>query len=599
MQIDRTFVEQVKREISLESYISRFTRIERRGKRYFSLCPFHNEKTPSFTISPELQLYHCFGCGKSGDLFKFVMEYERVDFNRAKEILSEYSGIPIYTNVSGTKKQDEENQELYRMNQLACEYFIENLKSDEGKGALSYLKERGITDFEIQNFKIGYSMPSYDSFIKKLVDNPKRKEKALKLGLIKESSKGREHYYDFYRNRIIFPIQDLQNRIIGFGGRLLGELGKEAKYINSPASSIYDKGKTFYNLSNAVEYIRKTRIAILVEGYMDVIGLFSKGFENVVAPLGTSLTDSQVRIIKNYADKMVIMLDGDTAGKRAAIKACEICLKEGLMAEVVSLENGTDPYELAHTKTKREIDEMISQAMPLSKFLLIETMENANSYSIPEKKKKALENLFSLVKGMRNETDRQSYLTEGAKILGIEASAVLKDFSKGNYRSLGISNSQTSVHSKTNHRTKISKEVLLERHIISKVILNNQLFKYADKIWELEFQDPENAFLWEYIYTKFVNNESVSSELISASEISDSIKENMIPLLIQEREIDLKSSNTESIESIFIELVKKHRILIYEKEMQKINLKTNMPNAQKHNQLKLLKEKIDNLKKNL
>ncbi|MCB1193298.1 MAG: DNA primase [Leptospiraceae bacterium] len=596
MQIDRSFIDRIKREVSLEGYISRFTKIERRGKRYFALCPFHNEKTPSFTISPELQLYHCFGCGKSGDLFKFVMEYERVDFNRAREILSEYSGIPVYTKISGADKLYEEKQELYHFNQIACEYFVESLNSDYGKSARKYLQDRGLSSFEIQNFKIGYALPGFNSFIDKFGNNPKQQEMALKLGLIKESSNQKGNYYDFYRNRVMFPILDLKNHIVGFGGRLLGE-SNEAKYINSPSSIIYDKGGMFYNLPNAIESIRKTRVAILVEGYMDVIGLFSKRFENVVAPLGTSLTQAQIRMIKNYADKMVIMLDGDNAGKKAAVRACEVCLKEGLNAEVVLLSEGIDPYDLSQSKSKHEIDEILLNALPLSKFLLSETMEYANKQSIPEKKKKALEKLFSLVKEMGSETDKQSYLIEGAKILGLEESAVLKDFSKGEYHSIAVSQKYNPSPKILDKKIKPSKEVLCERYIIAKVILYNEFFKYADKIWELEFQDSENAFLWEYIYTKFVNGEPVTPDIASSSELSDSTMENLIPLLIEEKEINLQTSNLESLESIFIGLIQQHRISIYEKKIQKIKLKTELSNDEKHNQIKSLKEIIDKLKK--
>ncbi len=569
MQNSSDFVPRVKREVGLEVYISRFVKLKKNGKRLLGLCPFHTEKSPSFTISPELSVYHCFGCGKSGDLFRFVMDFERVDFNRAKEILSEYSGIPIKESAGANNEFAEKNF-LYALNQKFLEQFIRNLNSDDGKLARQYLKSRHILEPEILHFKIGYTLPGFDNW-KKMSLSEEEIKGAVKLGLLKVSANNRNHYYDFYRERIMFPIFETGGKVAGFGGRTINP-SDEAKYINSPASLIYDKGKMFYNLYNAQNSIRKTKTAILVEGYLDVIGLFSKEFDNAIAPLGTSLTEKQVRTLKNYADKVTILFDGDNAGKKAAFRATEICIKENLPSEVILLENGVDPFDLSNQKTRIEILDLFSKPISSSDFVIQETMQNTTPASKPEQKKKAIENLFQFIKTLEKETDKQSYLAEGAKHLGLSFAAILNDFKKEvvpNFESKKDDN-KTKPVAKPNST---SPAIKYERKLISMLILNDSLIHYIHEVLDQEFFDSESSILRDLIYNRFLNNEEISYEAIRDSGIDDSTMTSINPFIFDE--LDAKDLPEEEKELIFKEALLQQRKFVIDSEISKLSLNQN------------------------
>lgn len=580
MQTGTDFVSQVKQQINIDAYISRFVKLKKQGKRFSGLCPFHGEKTPSFYVSPDLGVYHCFGCGKSGDLFKFVMDFERVDFNRAKEILSEYSGIPL--KVSGHSDLNEKNA-MYALNQKFLEFYIQNLKSDQGRQAREYLKARKISESEIEYFKLGYSLPGFDNWTKLSLSQPEIKI-ALKLGLLKENQNTPNRFYDFYRDRIMFPIFETSGKVCGFGGRRIQD-SEEAKYINSPASLVYDKGKMFYNLSHAQNSIRKTRTAILVEGYLDVLGLFSREFDNVVAPLGTALTDKQVRTIKNYADKVLILFDGDNAGKKAALRATEICIRENLPTEILLLENGKDPFDLSREKTRVEILEVFSKTITASDFVIQETIQNTNSQSKPEQKKKAVENLFQFIKTLEKETDKQSYLAEGAKHLGLSFSALLNDFKKEsipNFEPQKDDNKYKPVAKKD-----LSPAVKCERKLISMLILNDSLLHHIKDLQDLEFLDSESSILRDLIYNRYLDNQEISYESIFQSEeIDEEILSVITPYMMEE--VESKELSEEEKELIFKEALLQQRKFVIETEINKLSLSQNYIEDAKTNLEKLM-----------
>ncbi|MBK8395377.1 MAG: DNA primase [Leptospiraceae bacterium] len=569
MQNSSDFVSRVKREVGLEAYISRFVKLKKQGKRLLGLCPFHSEKSPSFTISPDLAVYHCFGCGKSGDLFRFVMDFERVDFNRAKEVLSEYSGIPLKESL-GANNEFAEKTFLYSLNQKFLEYFIRNLNSEEGKVARQYLKSRHISEPEILHFKIGYSLPGFDNW-KKMNLSEEEVKGAVKLGLMKISANNRNHYYDFYRERIMFPIFEPGGKVAGFGGRTINP-SDEAKYINSPASIVYDKGKMFYNLYNAQNSIRKTKTAILVEGYLDVIGLFSKEFDNVIAPLGTSLTEKQVRTLKNYADKVTVLFDGDNAGRKAAFRATEICIKENLPSEVILLENGVDPFDLSNQKTRIDILDLFSKPISSSDFVIQETMQNTTPASKPEQKKKAIENLFQFIKTLEKETDKQSYLAEGAKHLGLSFAAILNDFKKEvvpNFESKKDDNKSKPVVKSTS----TSPAIKYERKLISMLILNDSLIHNIHQVLDQEFFDSESSILRDLIYNRFLNSEEINYESIRDSGIDDSTLVAINPFIFDE--LDAKELPEEEKELIFKEALLQQRKFVIDSEISKLSLSQN------------------------
>lgn len=529
MQSPNEFVDKVKREVSLESYISRYVKLKRTGKRSVGLCPFHSEKSPSFSVSVDLQLFHCFGCGKSGDIFTFIQEYEKVDFKKSLEIISEYSGIPLqkFSNSEDANVK----KKLYELNEKFLSYFQENLSGSEGLVAREYLKKRGIEKTSILTFELGYALPGFDNFIRSVVRDEESIQLAQKLGLLKQSQNRGNAPYDFYRDRIIFPIKDPSGKVVGFGGRIFKD-SEEAKYINSPASPIYEKGRMFYGLYQSQTAIRKSRVAILVEGYLDVIGLNAKGIETAIAPLGTSLTSAQVRSIKNYADSVKLVFDGDKAGKIAALRASEICLREGVQAEIVVLETGVDPFDLSIAKSLPEISEIFHNTIQHSDFLLQETLHHTHKLSSPDEKKKAIESLFSFIKTLERETDQQMYLSEGARHLGLSISAVINDFKRGTGLSLRDAKVDTKKASNASVK-KVSASSAYCRKILSFLLMYPDLFRYIQEIQGLEMNDRESAYLWEILYTSYINSETISPEILQEDGFPEEIRSCFMPYLLE------------------------------------------------------------------
>lgn len=570
MYSNRDFIDRIKREVPLETYISRYITLSRRGKRLLGLCPFHKEKTPSFTVSPDLQLFHCFGCQKSGDLFKFVMEYDRVDFNQAKQTLSEYSGI-VEAHSPKFQSDSHEKNDFYTLNELVCNYFHNNLKSEQGREAKEYLFKRGITNSEIDYFHLGYALHGFDNLIRTVLKDNSKVQHALKLGLLKENSSKKGQYYDFYRNRIIFPIRDTMNRISGFGARDISGSTTEAKYINSPASVVYDKGKMFYNLNLAANSIRQSRTVIIVEGYLDVIGLTNLEVQNVVAPLGTAITENQIRILKSYADSGILMLDGDNAGRKAAFRTVGLCLKEGFSVKVVILENGIDPFDLSRQKNKLEVNEILSKSLEASQFVMHEILNGINASSIPEQKQKTLQNLFAFVKNLNRDTDKDQYLEMGAKSLGLNPISVKKDYSSESRDNLDSLKANEPVAVAKTQAVANRSGIQRERTILALLILCNDLFEFASVIAELEFEDEHSYILWSYIYGNYVNNEPITIDSIMESELSDETKG-----VITSEIISLSDQEDNSdVQKVFQSLLVQHKISTLEKQLINLTNKLN------------------------
>lgn len=555
MSNKKDFIDRIHREVPIESYISRFVPLKKRGKNFIGLCPFHQEKSPSFNVSAEKQFYYCFGCKASGDLIRFVMDYERVDFSRGLEILSEYSGIPLEEKNS---KLSEVSDFLYKINQKVSEYFQHLLHTPVGKNALDYLKSREIEESEIRLFGLGYAPEGFDTLAKEVLKTKDEIAGAIQLGLLREKEAGNGRPYDFFRDRIMFPVLDLSGRVIGFSGRILGP-GKEAKYINSQASVVFDKSRTFYNFFRAREGVRKTGEAMLVEGYLDVIGLTRRDFENVIASMGTAITENHIRTLKKFAERVVLVLDGDLAGRKGALHAAEICLKEGMECSIVLLPEGKDPFDLAKSLNRQELNELLSQRIQGSEFVVEELLDRADSRALPEKKRRALQNLYSFIQTLNRETDKQFFLGLGANKLGISMDAVLRDFKGGPNAKNGPSNADTSSNVK---EAKILTGPALdcERKIISMLVKHTGLFSYSEEISSMEFMDTASSFLWDYLYTIYTGVGEISPVEILASDIPEDLKQALAPYLLEEDSEKIEPGELQKVFRILLLQQKKFRI---------------------------------------
>jgi DNA primase len=337
--MDRSQVEQVKAVIDIVSVVSEYVHLKKKGKSFWGLCPFHSEKTPSFSVDPVKQIYKCFGCDKGGDVISFVMEKKGLSFAESLMELSRRAGIP-YEAPRGQARS--EKKVYYDTNKAAMAFFEQQLFSSRGETALKYLAARGLKEDTIKAFHIGYAPDSWDSLSEFLGKKGITQSVSEKCGLIvPRQSSG---YYDRFRNRVMFPIIDLTGEVIGFGGRIMDK--GEPKYLNSPEGPIFEKRKILYNLHSARNVIR-TLGAVVVEGYMDVVSLANAGFPAAVATLGTALSEEHVQTLKRFTDDITLVFDGDSAGRSAMVRALEPFLTSGVIPKVVILPQGKDPDDIA------------------------------------------------------------------------------------------------------------------------------------------------------------------------------------------------------------------------------------------------------------
>ncbi len=412
----------IKEKADIVELASQYTNLKQRGKRWFGLCPFHSEKTPSFTVDPEKKLYHCFGCGAGGDIFTLIMEKEKLSFWEAIKFLCQKYNIPLPERGSEHSKINAETEELYKIHEEALKFFRKNLIStNEGGKAFAYLLKRGIKKESIDFFKIGYALKSWNSLYSYLIKKGISPSSIEKAGLIIPSQKG-EGFYDRFRGRIIFPIFNLSGRIIAFGGRTVYE--EEPKYLNSPETPIYSKGNSLYGLNWAKDSIREHKEAILVEGYMDYISLYQAGIKNIVASLGTSLTASQLSLLQRFTRKVCINYDSDQAGQSATLRSISLCLERGLEVNISLLPEGHDPDSFVKERGRQQYLDYINQkSIPGFEFLCASLM-NSRNLDLPQEKSQLLRELIEIVSKIPDNIIRSEYIKKLSEYFAIDESEI-------------------------------------------------------------------------------------------------------------------------------------------------------------------------------
>lgn len=336
MSIPERIIEEIQTKSDIVEVLSRYITLKKIGRNYKTTCPFHNEKTPSFVVSPDKQIFHCFGCGAGGNVFSFVMKYENVQFPEAIELLAEKVGVKL-PKLTRAGVDDSFADKLYAINDLACRFFQDSLNGKPG--TKDYLASRGINAASLKDFRIGYAPDSWESllnFFRSKSVEPKVLEKA---GLVIPNDKG--GYYDRFRNRAIFPIMDLRGRVLGFGARVLDS--SLPKYLNSPETIIYSKGKNLYGLNFSKDHIKKEKFALIVEGYLDFIIPYQTGVKNIIATLGTSLTTDQIKLLKRYTNTVIMVYDPDEAGETASLRNLDLFISEDVNVYIAELSEGLDP----------------------------------------------------------------------------------------------------------------------------------------------------------------------------------------------------------------------------------------------------------------
>ncbi len=353
--IDRQTIDRILDAAQIVEVIQEFVPLKRRGVNYLGLCPFHNEKTPSFTVSPSKEIFKCFGCGKAGNVVNFIMEHEHLSYPEALKYLARKYHIEVVEKELTPEELEKQNEResLLVLTAYAARQFSENLfQSDEGISVgLSYFKQRGFRQNTLKKFEIGYSLDKRDAFTRKALDDGYKQDFLIKSGL---SIQHEENIFDRFNGRVMFPIHSLSGQVLGFGGRTLKSDAKTAKYVNSPESEIYHKSRIVYGIFQARKAISKEDRCYLVEGYTDVMSLHEAGIENVVASSGTSLTQEQVRLIKRFTQNITILFDGDPAGIKASLRGIDIILEEGMNVRIVLLPDGEDPDSYSKNVSNEE-----------------------------------------------------------------------------------------------------------------------------------------------------------------------------------------------------------------------------------------------------
>ena len=414
----------------IEEVVSDFVTLKKRGVNYIGLCPFHNEKTPSFTVSPAKGIFKCFGCGKAGNSVKFIMEHEHYSYPEALKYIAKKYGIEVEETELSTeeKQQMDERDSLFALNTFISNYFQDNLfNSEEGKAiGLTYFKERDFLESTMKKFQLGYAADEWEAYSKHALANGYSKDSLVKTGL--SIDKG-NRLMDRFRGRVMFPIHNLTGKVIGFGGRILSSEKSTAKYVNSPESDIYSKSKSLYGIFFARNAIVKHENCFLVEGYTDVISLHQAGIENVVASSGTSLTVDQIKLIKRFTPNITILYDGDAAGIKASFRGIDLILYQGMNVRIVLFPEGEDPDSFARSHTSSELEGFIKkEAVDFIKFktrlLLDETLGD------PTAKVKLIKEIVQTIAHIPDAINRTVYIQECSNLMEIPEQTLMNELNK-------------------------------------------------------------------------------------------------------------------------------------------------------------------------
>jgi DNA primase len=423
--IPENILEEILSRVDIVEVISAYMPLKRAGRNFKAACPFHQEKTPSFMVSPDRQIYHCFGCGESGNAFKFLMRYERMEFPEAAEALAKKAGVVL----PEAQKQDAGTSSLltqiFALNESATTFYEHNLQSLEGTKAKDYLLKRGITEQSIRLFKIGFALERWDALINHLRTKHAHLSVIEKAGLVLAKDTG--GYYDRFRNRIIFPIFDLKSRVLGFGARVLDN--SLPKYVNSPETAVYTKGRNLYGLNWAKDSIREQDFVVVTEGYLDFIIPYQEGLKNIVASLGTALTLEQVRLLKRYTHNVVLVYDADSAGEMATLRSLDIFIEEEMQVEIASLPKGFDPDSFVRKFGIEKFKEAIAQASTLFDYKL-KVLKSRHDHRDIEGKGKISYFMLESIGKFKNAVLKSEYIKRLGQELDVKEEALLQEIKK-------------------------------------------------------------------------------------------------------------------------------------------------------------------------
>ena len=426
MRYPREVIDEVRLQNDIVEVISQYVPLKQKGSTHWGLCPFHNEKTASFSVSSEKQFYYCFGCGAAGNVFSFLMEMDGLDFPEAMKKLAERAHIdlPEPERSAQVIAAEQAKQRLFDIHTTAGRYFYDCLQDSQGEQARAYLNKRQMDPRMARKFGIGYSPDSYDALFRHLKEKGFTVSDILKSGLVLENKDGKG-YHDRFRGRLMFPIFDVQGRVVGFGGRILAK--GEPKYLNSPETILFSKSRNLYGLNFAKA--AKKRELILVEGYMDMLSIYQAGFHNVVASLGTAFNQEHARTLKRFADDVILLYDSDEAGTNAALRAIPVLVKNGFRVKVTQVPDGKDPDEFIKAKGAAEFSKLLINAVHYISFE-IACIQRKYNLKNPEHRVRFATEAAEILSKLDSEIERNVYLGEVSRVTGVEEEAIRSEIRK-------------------------------------------------------------------------------------------------------------------------------------------------------------------------
>ena len=523
--------EEIRASNDIVDVVSQYVTLKKSGRNYFGLCPFHSEKSPSFSVSPDRQYFHCFGCHKGGDVFTFISEIERVSFREALEMLAEKSGIalPTVENPEFNKNQ-ELKKKMYKINSMATMFYHERLYKPIAKIAQEYVKKRKLDNRTLKAFKIGYS-GEYNELYKYLKNAGFQDKEILATGLVYKNDKG--NYIDRYRKRLMFPIMDVSSRVIAFGGRQLEDNKKIAKYINSNENLVYSKKKNLFAL-NLAKLSNDKRI-ILVEGYMDAISLYQRGFDNVVASLGTALTEEQARLLRRYSEQIIISYDSDGAGQEAILRALTILEKQGCDARVLQMDGAKDPDEYVIKYGSLKFRGLVDDAISLIEFKIkmIRTKYNIDN---PKDKIRFLKEITKILSEVDNKIEREIYIENIAERYDISKEAIYGEVNK----KLSKKSLNVSVNSRIKSENMIDESQRIRReNMIIFLLINHFQESFEPIITHIKVDDfllDSNKTIFQMIIESTAESSDKILQMISNIE-NQEIQSHVSEILVTDYEI--------------------------------------------------------------
>ena len=522
---------EVRQANDIVDVISQYVHLKRSGRNYFGLCPFHNEKSPSFSVSPDKQIFHCFGCGVGGNVITFVSQIEGLNFVETVQMLAERANIQLPTlQNNGDTQREILKDKVYKVNEFTAEYYHQNLYKPQAKTAQEYVKKRQLTNETLKSFRIGFS-GKFDELYQELKKQGFQEQEILESGLVNKNERGQ--YIDRYRNRLMFPICDARGRVIAFGGRVLDD--SKPKYINSPENVVYSKGRHLFGLNVAKK--GDTKKLLIVEGYMDVISLHQRGITNVVAPLGTALTEQQGWLLRKNSEQIILSFDSDDAGIKAKLRAIDILQKMGCDLRVIQLEGAKDPDEYivkyGNMRFQNAVDKAFSVVEFKVKILKKElNLENTND------KIKFLNEIAKLISKVDNTIEREVYIEKIAKEYDISKEAIYAEVNKLTYKNDKsekiLEKAKPVITHKKVETKEVSESIRRRENTIISILLTGDLSLFEiikQNIKPKDFQDEINQEIAKKLYEEF---EKGNSNINSIIDTLDQEHQNQITMIMAE-----------------------------------------------------------------